>query len=360
MRKLYFLLCCTLLALNSRAQKVDLDRFSFQVNYRELPQFPLDSSFRTYDFACELGPLMKLALGEESPNERLEIMGWRWLPSHAHVSVRLKMEDLIITKSDVNQREEVKKDKNGKVLGKKTWYSPRLTYTYAARVLIRDYTGRQIDEYQLVNRSQNFIYNGTEVGSKIAAANVLLNMVLLTTQVSRDVLYNTIYKLSGDLTRQYGYLEKRVSDMAWVVGNRKHPEYTDFRANWGVIKNALFKINTNESVEPVWQEVQPAIAYFEKIRKEYSGSSKHHRKLRYASHFILSKLYFYLDKPELAQREASDLILNDFDKRDGYHLESMANYLKNELALNRRQTRYFPIFIQSFEGPQNVSVYSVQ
>lgn len=360
MRKIFVFVACLLVVGETIAQRVDLDRFSFQVNYRELPQLPLDSSFRTYDFSCDIGPLMKLALGNESPAERLEIMGWKWLPANGHVSVHLKMEDLIITKSDIHQREEIKKDKNGAIVSKKMWYSPKLTYTYAARVLIRDYTGRQIDEYQLVNRQQQFTYQGTEVGNKIAAFNVLLNMVVLTTQVSRDVLYKTIYQVSGNLTRQYGFLEKRVSDMVWVVSNRKHPEYNRFRNNWGLVKNALFKINTNESVEPIWQEVQPAIAYFEKLRSEYDGNNKHDRKLRYATHFILSKLYFYLDKADLAQREASDLILNDYDKRDGYQLESMANYMKNELANNRRSTRYFPLFVQSFEGPQNVSLYSGQ
>jgi hypothetical protein len=360
MKKSFFVFVCFLAFLQAIGQRVDLDRFSFSVNYRELPQFPLDSSFRTYDFNCQVGPLMKMAIGNESPAERLEIQGWKWLAANGHLTVQLKMEDLIITKSDISQREEIKKDKNGNVVSKKMYYSPLLTYTYAARVIIKDYTGRQIDEYQMVNRSQNFTYNGTESGSKIGAANVLLNMVFLTTQVSRDVLYRTIYQLSTNLTRQYGYLEKRVSDMVWIVANKKHPEYSRFRSNWGIVKNALFKINTNEPVGPIWEEVQPAIVYFEKIRKQYTDTDKHDRKLRYASHFILSKLYFYLDKPELAQREASDLILNDYDSRDGHHLESMANYLKNELAINNRSTRYFPLYTQSFEGPRNVSLYSGQ
>lgn len=360
MRKIHLAVVFLLLAAPAIAQRVNLDRFSFTVNYRELPQAPLDSSFRTFDFTCELGPLMKLAIGKESPDERLDIQGWKWLPGNAHLIVHLKMEDLIIIKSDLNQREEIKKDKNGKIISKNTWYAPKLTYSYAARVLIRDFTGRQIDEYQLVDRSRQHTFQGAEVGNKIAAANILLNMVVLTTHVSRDVLYRTVYQLSGNLTRQVGYMEKRVTDAVWILSNKKHPEYSDFRSNWGMIKNALFKINTNQGVDHVWEEVQPAITYFEKIRKTYNGHNKHDRKLRYATYFILSKLYFYLDKPELAQREASDLILNAFDVRDGRHLESMANYLQNELTVNRKTTRYFPINVQSFEGPQNVSLYSGQ
>jgi hypothetical protein len=358
MKKTQLVLIALAFVFSASAQRVDLDRYSFNVNYRELPRYPLDSSFRTYDFSCETGPLMKMAISKESPDERLEIEGWKFLPGNAHIMVQLKMEDLVIVKSDVSEREEVKKDKNGNVTSRKKYYSPRLTYTYAARVLIKDFTGRQIDEYQMMTRATQHSYTGLEQGSKMAAANILLNMALLTTQVSRDVLYNTIYKLSQDLSYNYGYREKRVTDMVWILGNRKHPEYDDFRSNWGTIKNALFKINTNEPIDPIWEEVQPAIAYFEKLRKTYSGKGKQDRKMRYASHFILSKMYFYLDKPELAQREASDLILNDYDAKDGRQLESMANYLRNELIANKRTTRYFPINTQSFECPQNVSLYS--
>lgn len=360
MRKTHLFLAVMLVSHTCLAQRVNLDRFSFTVNYRELPRQPLDSSFRTYDFLCEMGPLLRMAMGQESPAERLQLGGWRWVPGNAHLLVQLKMEDLIVVKTDVKQREVDRKDKSGKVIGKTTWYAPTLTYNYAARVLIKDYTGRQIDEYQLVSRAQQFVYTGTEVGNKLSAANVLLNMVVLTTQVSRDILYRTVYRLSDELTRQYGYQEKTVSDMVWVLSNRKHPEYSDFRSNWAIVKNALFKVNTNQPVDGLWPEVQPAIRYFEQLRRQYASHNKQDRKLRYATHFILSKLYYYFDQPERAQQEASDLILNDYDARDGRSLESMANYLKNELQINGRTTRYFPMYINSFDGPQNVSLYSGQ
>ncbi len=343
-----------------QAQSTDLDRFSFTVSYRDLPRLPIDSSYHTYDFKLETGPLMKLGLQQEKPEESLVIEGWRQLEADGHITVELKMEDLIILKSDIVQREEIKKDKNGNITGKRLWYAPVLTYNYAARVLVKDHRGKQLQQYQLMSRESQHQYKGLETGIRSEAANIFLNIMVLSTQLSRDVLMGTINRLSYNLTDQYGYAERRVSDQVWILDSRKHPEYDDFRANWATIKNALFRLNPNDPVDEVRKEVKPAIAYFEKIRKQYSGRSKSQRKLRYASHFLLAKLYYYLDDPDMAIKEATDLVLNDYDSRDGRSLEAAAAALKQQLIQNKRSTRHFPLDVYALEGPRREILYSGQ
>lgn len=360
MQKIRLLGVVLLLAGAAHAQKVDLDRYNFSVLYRVLPRVQIDTSYHTYNFTCETGPLMKVVNPNDQPQHMLEIEGWRRLDGLAHISVHLKMEDLIIMKTDVTTREEVKKDKNGNVVSRKNWYAPVLTYTYAAHVMVKDYKGRQMQQYQLVSRSNQHTYRGTEFGSRAAAANIFLNMFTITTQVSRDVLYRTINGLSNTLTEQYGYADRRSNEDVWLLGNRRHPEYDRFRSNWSIIKNALFKLNPNEPLDQVRMEVKPAIAYFEKLKKDYSGSSKGDRKMRYATHYLLAKLYYYLDEPDMAVKEASDLVLTDYDARDGRNLEAGATYLKEQLLLNKRKTRYFPLDVMNFEGPRNESLYSAQ
>ena len=350
-----FLLTTTLLA-----QKVDLDRYSFSVSYRSLPSVEIDTSFHTFQFDWDAGPLMKLSVMKDRPEEALEIEGWRRLTTGAHITVQLRMEDIIIMKSDVSQREETLKDKNGNVTGKRNWYAPLLTYTYAARVLVKDHKGVQLQQYQAVSRETQHTYKGTEYPSRSAAANILLNMMTVTTTLSRDVLYDNIQRLTNSLSRQYGYGELNVTDQVWILDSRKHPEYEKFRANWATIKNALFRLNPNEPVDDVKEEVKPAVAYFEKIRKRYNSSSKSDRKLRYASHYLLAKMYYYLDEPDLAVKEATDLVLNDYDSKDGRYLESAAFNLKQLLNMNKRKTRHFPLDISSFQGPRADLLYSVQ
>ena len=349
-----------LIGIAAFPQKVDLDKYSFTASFRDLPRMQIDTSFHTFDFSYECGPLMKLAVGQDHPEESIYMDGWRKLPSNAHLNVHLQMEDLIIVKSDVQQREELKKDKNGNIVSKKTWYAPVLTYTYAARVSVTDYKGRSYQQYQAVSRNNQFQYKGVESASQFAAANILLNMFTITTMVSKDVLYKTISDVSHDLSYNYGYIERRNVEEVWILDSRKHPEYDDFRKNWAIIKNALFRMNPSDPIDGIREEVKPAIAYFEKIRKVYNSSKKGDRKLRYATHYLMAKLYYYLDDPDNQAREASDLILNDYDAWDGRGLEEGAGILKEQLRLNKRNTRHFPLDIASLQGPRGESLYSVQ
>jgi hypothetical protein len=342
------------------AQKVDLDKFSFSAAFRDLPKMRFDTAYHTYQFAFEAGPLMKLSVGADHPEESIYLEGWRKLNNGAHLSVRLVMEDLIIVKSEVQQREEILKDKNGHVSGKKIWYAPLLTYTYSATVTVSDYTGKVYQQYQAVSRGSQHQYKGVESGNQFAAANILLNMFALTTMVSKDVLYQTIHQLSEDLNYNFGYIIRRNEEQVWILDSRKHPEYRDFRKNWGIIKNALFRMQPDEPINNIREEVKPAIAYFEGIRKIYNSDKKADRKLRYATHYLLAKLYYYLDDPDNQAREAGDLILNDFDARDGRSLEEGAAILKEQLQLSKRTTRHFQLDISTMQGPRTESLYSVQ
>ena len=50
-------------------------------------------------------------------------------------------------------------------------------------------------------------------------------------------------------------------------------------------------------------------------------------------------------------KEATGLVMNDFDARDGRMLENAANDLKWLLQQNKVKTRHFPVNIQDFNGP---------
>lgn len=360
MKNLWLLVTFLFASLGLAAQRTDLDRYSFTASYRDLPKWPIDSSFHTYDFQVQTGPAMEMILRREKPENNLFIEGWLPMDQGGDITVELRMEDILMLKSDVVQREQIKKDKNGNVVSKKLFYAPVFTYNYAAWVMVKDRTGKQLQQYQLMSRDRQHQFRGVESGIRSEVLSVILNGMLLAPQINRDVLFGTIQNLSNTLSNQYGYAERRVSDFVWVLDSRKHPEYDDFRANWATIKNALFRLNPNDPVDEVKGEVQPAIKYFEKVRREYSGRSKSHRKLRYASHFILSKLYYYLDDPDMAIKEATDLVLNDYDPRDGRQLEASALHLKELLQLNKRSSRHFPMDRYTLEGPRREVLYSGQ
>ncbi|MFT4023715.1 MAG: hypothetical protein QM664_08030 [Flavihumibacter sp.] len=328
------------------AQKVNLDHFSFTTAYRSLPALPVDTSFHSYDFHLQAGPLMGLA-NRPGTEESLYIEGWIQVMEKGDLTVSLWMEDLLVVKSDVDVREELKRDKAGKVINRSNYFAPLLTYTYAARMEVRDKFGNQLQARQLVTRSQQFQYKGAEFGSRVAAQNILLNQLQLTTEISGQVLNRTIRELSNSLTAGYGYAERRVSDNIWVLNSPKHPENDAFRTHWGNIRSALFRLQPDEPVDNIRESVAADITYFEQLPLRYTCKDKASRKLRYASYYLLAKVYYYFDDPYATALAANQLVLNNYDTRDGFSLENAARQLIESFRMNKRNSRHFTLHYEA-------------
>ena len=113
-------------------------------------------------------------------------------------------------------------------------------------------------------------------------------------------------------------------------------------------------------MEGVREELKPAIDYFESIKRKYPSTSKHDRKLRYASYYNLAVLYYYLDDPQAMQKEANALILNDYDAKDGRALANTALYLKNLFMETKLNSRHFAIDTTRFTGPGEAVAIAVK
>ncbi|GAO43426.1 hypothetical protein [Flavihumibacter petaseus] len=329
------------------AQKVDLDRFSFSVAYRDLPRQPIDSGYHTYAFQLQTGPLMRVAREQARGTETLYIEGWMGVVDGADIAVSLVMEDLVVTKSAIAEREEVKKDKEGKIISARRFYAPVLTYYYAARMELRDRQGRTLQSRQLVTRNQSFQYTGPEKSSRAEVSGLMMNSFDLTGPLSYSVVTKTIRDLSVDLTNSYGYAERRISDQVWVLDSRQHPEYEAFRQHWGNVKNGLILLQPDVPLDDVKRSIASDITYFESLPDKYSGRSKADRKLRYAAYYMLAKIHYYLDNPGLSATAATSLVLNDYDSRDGKYLEAAALELMEIFRINKRHSRHFPLY---FDG----------
>ncbi len=341
-----------IITLAATAQNVDLDRFYFNVTYRELPRKGLDTSWRTFAVALETGTLCKLAMREDMLSQIVNIEGWRKLDRHAHILIRTRLEDVIVEKSIIRERQEILKDKQGKQTGVRMYYALQLTYSYGARTTVTDYMGRVLEEFPVIDRNIKHTYTGQEYATKAEAElHYAYNAMNVNSEIMRRVATSTMEDISNRLTINYGFTQRTVSDFMWILDTRKHPEYEAHRKAFSLVKQAMFQMNADEPTDKIREMLQPAIGYFEKIKKRYPSTSKKERKLRYASYFALAKIYIYLDDPDAAMREATGLVMNDFDARDGRMLENVANDLKWVLQQNKVQTRHFPVNIHEFNGP---------
>lgn len=335
------------------AQRVDLDKFKFTSQFRQLPLTQLDTSYHTYQVSIETTRLMQGYLADLAAEKTVEVEGWKQLDQQAHLIIRVKLEDLLPESVNVSEREEIVRDRSGKETGRRKLYSQQVTYTFAAFAEVEDYRGAHIRKIILADRDRKQVYRSPEFAIKaMADGYFMINSLTVTRDLFRSCATRALRYLSERATEEFGYGTTTVTEHMWIVGNKKHPEYQAHRQAFLAMSEVLFNLRADKPLGDALQQLEPAIKYFESIKRKYPSTSKHDRKIRYASYYNLAVMYYYLDDPQSMQREASALVLNDFDARDGKNLEAGAQRLKQRMLDANRTTRHFAIDTTHFRGPR--------
>jgi len=343
----------SLLPISVFAQKkVDLDKFGFTVQFRSLPNYRLDSSYRTYNVEVEETKVMEPFIKELDPEKSVMIDGWKKLPADGHLSVKIKFDELLPESFAIKERVENITDRNGRITGTRTLYSQEVTYTFSANAIITDYKGIHIKDQELASRSYKQTYNSPEFPIKhVAIGYFMLNSKKVISDLYRISVNKATRHLSNILSDDFGFGEVTVNDFMWIIDSRKHPEYDAHRKAFQQMNTVLFGLDANTPIDDVREQLKPVIQYFESIKKHYSSNSKHDRKIRYASYYNLAVLYYYLDDPQMMMKEASGLALNDYDANDAKGFEESALRLKKQFQLSNFNTRHFRIDPSGFKGP---------
>jgi hypothetical protein len=342
-----------LLPISLYAQKkVDLDKFGFTVQFRSLPRYKLDSTFRTFNVDIEGTKLMEPFLKDLDPGKTVVLDGWKKLSQDGHLSIKVKLEDLLPESFAIKERVENITDKTGRITGTRTFYAQEMTYTFSANAIISDYKGTHIKDQELASRTYKQTYRSPEFPFKhIAAGYFMLNSIKVTSELYRKSVTRAMHYLSERISDDFGYGEVTVNDFMWIIDSRKHPEYDAHRNAFQQMNTVLFGLDANTPIEGVREQLKPVIQYFESIKKNYPSNSKHDRKIRYASFYNLAVLYYYLDDPQMMMKEASGLALNDYDANDARGFEESALRLKKQFQLSNIHTRHFRIDPSGFKGP---------
>ena len=357
MKKVLTYLFTLISSLGVFGQRVDLDKYNFSANYVDLPRMVIDTSFKTYFVEIDASAALKNHLVGENLLESIHIDGWKKLSEKAHVKIFTRLEDVFIENVEVKERVEILKDKDGKETGRRNYFYVQLIYTFEAEAEVSDYKGNPIITFTLANRDDRQTYKTQEFSSFIEASLYFkFRGVDFTKEIAKRAARNAINYLSYEMTVNYGYTASTVNDFLWILDSRKHPEYDAHRKAWIVFKQAMFRMSAEEPVDEIRQSLIPVINYYESIKKRYSSNRKADRKIRYASYFNLAKLYYYLDDADAAMREAGELMLNEFDEKDGRRLESAATELKMLLKQNKFTSRHFPLQTEKYKGPEVISM----
>ncbi len=352
MKKSILILCTSSLFVSAFAQRVDLDRFNFTASYRDFPNEPLPIEYKTYNVRIEASPSLGLGYTAANLESMINIEGLKKVTGTGHVTILAILDDIVIEKTETKERVQVTKDKNNVEITK-SFFSTEMTYSFSARATIYDYRGTTVtSNYILFDRENKRTYKTPEFSNPVDAANNFNNKALETrTNLAKQLVNGAVSNLNSYLNQTYGYSIQKVSDIFWVLNNKKHPEYSEQQKAWNNFKNAIVLMSPDEPLDKVKEKLKPVIAYYDKVKTLYAGSDKEARKLRYASYFNLAKIYLYLDDPTAAMREADALAMNDYDESDGRNLRAVAENLDEQLKKNNASTRHFPVVISSFQPP---------
>src|ERR1051326_2612940 len=141
-----------LATVSSFSQKVDLDRYNFQENYRALPQKPLGPEYTTQKVTINASSSVKDGISEGEMSSMVNIEGFKKIMERAHVNVDIYFDDVMIESTDVSERSEEVKDKSGKVTGKNYYYKVVLRYSFSGRASATDYKGANLGTWELASR----------------------------------------------------------------------------------------------------------------------------------------------------------------------------------------------------------------
>jgi hypothetical protein len=317
--------------------------------------------YKTYNVRLEASPSLGLGYSTANLANSINIEGLRKVDGTGHITVLLMLDDIIFEKPETIENIQTSKDKQGHEI-KKSLFSTKIGYSFAARMSVYDYKGNTlVDNQVVVDRNNKRYYETPETNSAEEANGYFTNKI---SEIKSNLVNQFAISISTQtnnwLNSQYGYPVRRVGDILWILNNKRHKSYRDQQKAWSQFKEAIAEVNADEPLDNVKKKLQPVIDYFENAKKLYVTSSKEDRKMRYASYYDLAKIYLYLDEPEKAMTEADALAMNDFDEKDGRMLRQEALLLQDKLRKNNANTRHFTINVNGYASPLDQQGLSVK
>lgn len=339
MKNLLKLTCC-LLPFASIAQKVDLDRYNIHCSFKDLPAKPLGDKFTTYSVEIGVPGSVLNAVPGSAIESGVGIRGLTKVTKDPSLIVYFNSDDLVIGDVGVKEYVDVKKDSKGNETSRKTSYYVQATYSLKCE-------GKCYSSQKELLYSASLGVSGKQYTSdysntyKEAADYWNNNKEALKKNFITEIVNQAIGTMGNRLSADYGYVAHSGYDILWILNSRKHPEHEAQQNMIVKIKESFSKMNADAPIDWLVKDMDTVLKYFTDVETRYNKDEKGDKKMRYAAYYNKSVIYAYLDLPDQAIAEASKLIANGYDSRDGERLKKKAEDLKVMLEKNHRTTTHF-------------------
>ncbi|MDR1676301.1 MAG: hypothetical protein LBR86_07530 [Tannerella sp.] len=327
----------------SQTKNVDIDNIWFFYACRMFPTQPRDPIHFAYAARINASSVAKKNLRMEALQEALYIEGQVQTAdeSEAQMLLEVTFGDVLVKSSDVSERKEEVKDKEGKITSTNYYYKVVVTYSFEASYRILT-GGEELTKGNFVARSSNQTFATEEYTSRKKAADYWNN--------NRDVLISGFYerhateavsKISEFASSRFGFpVKKNLRYTLKTIDEKKHSENTAFRAAVDALKELLQAATPDEL--PDRERMKGLVDYFKGIPSKYTDPKlKADVRLRYAAYYNLCALYYYMDEPEKVAEYADLLIANGHDTKDGEKMKKDAATLQKSFDRTGIRTRHF-------------------
>ena len=346
MKKIFlaaFVLLASTMPTNAQTKNIDLDLFRFSITYRSIATQPVNPLFFTYSvFVNSTKPTERIVSLIEI-EDATYIEGQQRVNNNenADIAVVINLGNLVVINSNVNERREESKNKEGQVTSVSYYYRVEANYTFESTYKIMQGNKTLISGVGTAPTSTQ-TYKSQEYGNRKDAMNFWNNNkdVLISefaTGLSRQIAASVTSRASS----LFGFPVVRTTDVLQITDEKKHLENERFRTNTTLLKEKLQAVTPNEKLikDAGLEEI---IEYYKSIPGKYVDTQlKADIRLRFAAYFNLCKIYYYLEDIDNVNKYADLLIKNGHDTKDGEKFKKSAEELKTMLNRTRIKTRHF-------------------
>jgi hypothetical protein len=337
------------------AQKVDLDRYSFSGTYWQLPGNPLPEAFKTYKVVVSSTGSSKSVISNQELIDKVNFGGWRKMEAaeKAHVTVNITVRPMTITGSEIAERKEESKDKDGKVTGVKYFY--KVNYKYEMDVAM---TAARYDEptkqlYTGYTAGQSGVFSSAEFGSRSAAYDYKENNgASLRDQFLTEMINTACSKINVAFCNNYGLTEVTVTDHFWLMDSKKHPEQDSMQLMAKFMKTTMKAYTARVLSKEFKESVLPFTRYMQNLPLKYKTDEKADKKMRYAAYYNLAKLALYWENMAECEAFADMLIKNDYDPKDGEGFKKDTKKMKEIYTKAKIDSQHLSFDASTFEPPK--------
>lgn len=341
LKKYLFISLFVLITGFAGAQKVDLDPYHFNFEYRDIPHTVFDSTLKSYEITVDLSGKMEQYMTADVISSKVILQGFDKVETDGDVDLLVSFGDFIVEGYKIIEDVSESKNKDGTV--KKTYtYTISLDYSLTGSATVHDKQGGEL--VKSINLISSRTYNwksNTYSSRRDAESYYYSNKSSIVSKLARERLNEAINTANAYYNRNIGFPSTTENLFLWLIDNKKHPEYSAMNARWTALKPVLEGATANTLSGDDRSKINEMIKYFDGLKTTYAKDEKGDKKIRYASYYNNALLYMLLDEPEKAVKEAQGLITNDYDTKDGVNLKEKAENLIEQFRKNNLYTRHF-------------------